>query len=163
MIQKGNIVLESTDQELFITRFFDAPRELVFLVWIEPAHVARWWGPKGFTNPVCEVDARPGGKIEIHMRGPDGQIYPMKGTFDEVVEPERIVLTSGAIEDDRGEPKLLVRTTVTFEDVDGATRLTMHATVLRAIDEARDAAAGMEQGWTESLDKLADYLLDSPI
>ncbi len=153
--------LTGAGQELVMIRVFDAPRELVFKMWTDPEHVARWWGPKGFTNPVCEVDARPGGRIEIHMQGPDGQIHPMAGTFDEVVAPERIVLTSGAIEDEQGEPQLLVHTTVTFEDVEGGTRLTMHAVILRATGEAAGAVAGMEQGWTETLDRLAEHLAKS--
>ncbi|CAN5574423.1 hypothetical protein BH23CHL2_BH23CHL2_31090 [soil metagenome] len=111
--------------ELIISRIFDAPPELVFRMWADPEHVAQWWGPKHFTNPVCEVDARPGGRLLIHMQSPDGQVYPAKGTF---------------------------------EEVDGKTKLTMHAAVIRATDAAVDALAGMKQGWTESLDKLAGYL-----
>ncbi len=56
----GN-VMTSEEQELVLTRVFDAPRELVFKVWTDPKHVAQWWGPHGFTNPVCELDLRPGG------------------------------------------------------------------------------------------------------
>ncbi len=57
-------------RELNITRIFDAPRSLVFKMWTDPKHVAQWWGPKGFTNPVCERDVRPGGALRIVMRGP---------------------------------------------------------------------------------------------
>ena len=46
------------ERTLVITRVFDAPRALVFRAWTDPKHVARWWGPRGFTNPVCEIDAR---------------------------------------------------------------------------------------------------------
>ena len=90
-------------RELTITRVLDAPRSLVFRMWTEAEHMARWWGPKGFTNPVCEVDARPGGAIRIHMRGPDGTIYPMTGTFEEIVPPHRLVFTSVARDTD-GKP-----------------------------------------------------------
>jgi len=116
-------------------------------------------GPKGFTNPVCEVDARPGGKLLIHMQSPDGEIYVNRGTFEEVAAPERLVLTAGALDDDEGNPRLVVQTTVTFEDLDGATRLTMQAVILRAAGEAAGAVTGMEQGWAESLDKLAEHLV----
>jgi uncharacterized protein YndB with AHSA1/START domain len=74
----GNVIAHE-EQELVLTRVFDAPRELVFKVWTDPKHLARWWGPRGFTNPVCELDLRPGGAILIHMRGPDGTVYPMTG------------------------------------------------------------------------------------
>jgi uncharacterized protein YndB with AHSA1/START domain len=86
-------------QELRLTRILGAPRGLVFKAWTDPEQVARWWGPRGFTNPVCELDARVGGLIRIDMRGPNGAIYPMKGLFHEVVEPERLVFTGTALED----------------------------------------------------------------
>src|SRR5438045_9663289 len=85
-----------TERELAITRIFDAPRDLVFKAWTDPKHVQQWWGPRMFTNPVCELDARTGGDILIHMQGPDGTVYPMKGTFNEVIENERPVLTHTA-------------------------------------------------------------------
>src|SRR5579871_3024258 len=84
--------------DLVITRVFDAPRELVFKAWTEHERLKRWWGPKNFTNPVCEVDSRPGGAMRIDMRAPDGRVYPMTGRYEEIVEPERIVFTSGALD-----------------------------------------------------------------
>ena len=51
----------ATEQEVVITRVFDAPREQVFRAWTEPQHFKRWWGPKGFTTPACTIDLRPGG------------------------------------------------------------------------------------------------------
>jgi uncharacterized protein YndB with AHSA1/START domain len=148
----------ASSHELVMERNFDAPRDLVFRAWTDPEHVALWWGPKHFTNPVCEVDARPGGKITIHMQGPDGQIYPMSGIFDEVAEPERLVLTAGAVDDAEGEPQLVVRTTVTFEDVDGRTKLSMHAVIIEATAAAQEALAGMEEGWSQSFERLEEYL-----
>src|ERR1700740_1278719 len=81
------------EREIVITRVFDAPREAVFKAWTDAKELAQWWGPKGFTNPVCEIDARVGGAIRIHMRSPDGTVYPMKGEFREIVPPERLGLT----------------------------------------------------------------------
>ena len=145
-------------RELRITRIFDAPRELVFKAWTDPKHLAQWWGPRYFTNPVCEVDARPGGRILIHMQGPDGAIYPMSGVFDELVEPERIVMTARAFEGSEDNVLLEDVTTVTFAEHDGKTLMTLHAVVTKATPEAAGALEGMEQGWNESLDKLAEYL-----
>jgi uncharacterized protein YndB with AHSA1/START domain len=73
--KRNSSVPDHADQELIITRVFDAPRKLVFKAWTDPKHVAQWWGPNGFTNPVCELDVRPGGAIRIDMHGPDGTIY----------------------------------------------------------------------------------------
>ncbi len=74
-------------------------RDLVFKAWTETKHMAQWWGPKGFTNPVCEMDVRAGGAIRIHMRAPDGVVYPMTGVFQEIVVPERLVFVSSALDD----------------------------------------------------------------
>ena len=83
----------SAARDLTITCAVDAPRSLVFKMWTDPKPMAQWWGPKGFTNPVCELDVRPGGTIRIHMRGPDGIVNPMTGEFREIVEPKRLVFT----------------------------------------------------------------------
>jgi uncharacterized protein YndB with AHSA1/START domain len=144
--------------DLTITRLFDAPRSLVWKAWTDPAHMARWWGPKGYDNPVCDLEVRPGGKIHIEMRGPDGTVYPMKGSFDEIVEPERLVLTCGAIEKPDGTFQLEVHTTVTFAEQGGKTKLTMTAHVLRIDPGAEFAGDGMEQGWTESFERLAAHV-----
>ncbi len=141
-------------QELITTRVFDAPREVVFRAWTDPERLKRWWGPKDFTNPVCEVDVRTGGAIRIDMRAPDGAVYPMTGAFIEIVEPERLVFTSAAL-DKQGEPLFEVLNTVTFAEEGGKTKLTLHASVSKVRGEAAPHLAGMEQGWSQSLDRLA--------
>jgi uncharacterized protein YndB with AHSA1/START domain len=147
-------------QELILARIFGAPRSLVFKTWTDVKHVAQWWGPRGFTNPICEWDARPGGLIRIDMRGPNGSIYPMKGVFHEIVEPERLVFTSTALVDEQGKPLFEILNTVTFEDFHGLTKLTLHALLVtkdfKLTPQVAAALAGMEQGWSESLYRLAD-------
>src|SRR5260370_38402582 len=81
---------ESAERVLVIERIFDAPRNLVFKAWTDPKQVAQWWGPKGFTNPACEMDVRPGGAMRICMLSPDGREHPVRGVFRELVEPERL-------------------------------------------------------------------------
>lgn len=148
----------SANQDVVIERIFDAPRELVFRMWTEAEHVKEWWGPAVFTNPLVEIDARPGGTMLIHMQAPDGAVYPDKGVFREVVPPERLVFTSGAFEDENGNFLLEALTTVTFVEQGGKTKMTLTATVLKAAPEVLGALAGMEQGWSESFDKLDKYL-----
>ena len=147
-------------QELILTRIYGAPRSLVFKAWTDARHMARWWGPRGFTNPVCEVDVCPGGLIRIDMRGPDGTTYPMKGVFQEIREPERLVFTSTALEDEHGKPLLEILNTVTFDDFKGITKLTLHARLVtkdfKLTPQVDAALSGMEQGWSESLYRLAD-------
>lgn len=149
-------------KELVLTRVFDAPTAVVFRMWTDPRHLAAWWGPHGFSNPVCEVDARPGGAILVHMQWPDGKtVNPMRGVFHEVVEPERLVFTTTTMEDDAGNPRLEVLNTVTFENDNGKTRLTLRAAVMVAAPEAAPALAGMEQGWTESLERLGVHAVSA--
>lgn len=145
------------ERELTITRLFDAPRELVFKAWTEAEHLAQWWGPKGFTNPVCEFDARVGGVLRMHMRAPDGTIYPMKGEIRELVAPERLVFTSIAT-DAQGRHLLEGLTTVTFADEGGKTRLTLHAKAVAVVEGAAVYLQGMDAGWTQSIDKLQAFL-----
>jgi uncharacterized protein YndB with AHSA1/START domain len=148
---------ESAQWDLVMTRTFDAPRELVFKAWTDPKQVGQWWGPHGFTNPRCQVDARPGGAIEIDMRAPNGVVYPMKAVFAEVTEPERLVFVTSAL-DDKGNSMFDVRNTVTFVDRRGKTELTLEAQVIRATAVAPQYLRGMEVGWSQSLERLEAHL-----
>jgi uncharacterized protein YndB with AHSA1/START domain len=141
------------ESEVVLTRVFDAPRALVFKTWIEPRHLAQWWGPRDFTNPVCELDVRVGGKILIHMRAPDGTVYPMTGTFREIAAPERLVFTAVA-EDRAGHALLEGLVTVTFEEQGRKTKLTVREKAVALAPVAGPMLAGMETGWAQSLDRL---------
>lgn len=148
---------QALTRELTLIRIFDAPRDLVFEAWTNPKHLAKWWGPHGFTNPVCEFDARPGGKIHIDMQAPDGTVYPMTGTVHEIVPPSRLVFMAAA-EDHDGNALLNSLTTVTFEDLGEKTKVTVHASAVGLAPIAADMLKGMEAGWTQSLERLAEIL-----
>lgn len=145
------------EREITITRTFDAPRAQIFRAWTDPEILARWWGPKGFTNPVCEFDARVGGAIRIHMRAPDGAIYPMGGEVREIVPPERLVFTNNAL-DEAGNPIIQGLTTVTFAEDAGKTKMTLHTRGAAVVEIAVKYLQGMEMGWTMSIDKLQALL-----
>ncbi len=149
---------EAAVAEVVIGRVFDAPRERVFAAWTDPKRMARWWGPHEFTNPVCELDPRPGGAILIHMRGPDGTVYPMTGTFQEVVPPERLSFTTNVLMDDAGTVLMEGLTIVTFAARGDQTELTVRASITKAAPEAAGAIEGMDEGWTQSLDRLETEL-----
>lgn len=154
---------KSDEAELITTRIFDAPREMVFRAWTDPARLKRWWGPRGFANPVCDVDVRPGGAIRIDMLGPDGKVYPMTGTYLEVEEPERLVFLSSAL-DANGQPLFEVLNVVTFAQEPGnKTKLTLHVKVSKIRPEAAPHIAGMEIGWNMTLDRLAAELAGEEI
>jgi uncharacterized protein YndB with AHSA1/START domain len=145
-----------SEPTMTMVRVFDAPRSLVWQAWTRAEHVAQWFGPKDFTNPVCEVDARPGGVLRITMQAPDGTQYPMEAVFDEVVESERLVWTTSV--EHANNVRFDIRQVTTFVERDGKTEVTLEAYVLRATPESADALGGMEQGWSESLDRLAALL-----
>ncbi len=143
----------AADGECVVARTVDAPARQVFALWTDAGRLARWWGPHGFTNPVCIADARPGGAIRIHMRAPDGTVHPMSGVFRDLAAPERIVFTSIA-EDGHGRALLQAITTVTFAAEGRRTRLAVHTTAVGTAPDAAPMLAGMEEGWTQSLERL---------
>lgn len=157
------------EREYEITRVLDAPRAMVYRAWTDPKQMARWWGPKMFTNPVCEMDVRVGGAFRIVMRGPEGDEFPFKGVYLEVVENELLKFTDDCSEHPQEwhdlvqpgqspESVPLIITTVTFAEENGRTRLTVH--MLFENRELRDghAAGGMDSGWSESFVSLAELL-----
>ncbi|HEX9824255.1 MAG TPA: SRPBCC domain-containing protein [Actinomycetota bacterium] len=150
----------SAQRELTLTRIIDAPRELVFKAWTEPEQVAKWWGPDGFTAPVVELDPRPGGALRVDMQGPDGVVYPNTGEFLEVVEPERLVVTTRLLD---GDGNVLVEdvNTITFEDEGGKTKVTVHARVIKATPEAAEALEGMDDGWNQTLDRMVRFVTNA--
>lgn len=144
-------------RELTILRRFAAPRDLVWRAWTDPKHLAQWWGPAGFTNPVCEIDLKVGGTLRITMRGPDGTDYPMRGVFQEIVPPEKLAFTSGPV-NERDEFLIDGLTTVTFAERDGATEMTLHARAVGLAPQAMIMIAGMGAGWAQSIDRLGALL-----
>ncbi len=140
-----------------ITRVFAAPRALVWRAWTDPKMLAQWFGPRGFTASVPELDLRVGGALRIVMHGPDGNDYPMKGVFTEVKPPERLVFSNIAIDND-GNHLLEGETVVTLSEHDGKTTLTMKSHAVGLVPLAPQMLAGMEAGWTQSIDKLGELL-----
>jgi uncharacterized protein YndB with AHSA1/START domain len=95
--------------------------------------------------------------MRIHMRGPDGTVYPMTGVYQEVVEPERIVFTSTPL-DAEGSTLFELLTTVTFAEQGGKTKQILRARVIKRTAQATQYLKGMEAGWTQSLEHLAESL-----
>jgi uncharacterized protein YndB with AHSA1/START domain len=163
---------QEPETEHVITRVFDAPRELVWKAWTEPKRMAQWWGPNGFTNPVCELDVRPGGAYRIVMRSPDGVDYPLKGVYREVVLPELLVYTVDVSEHPKDWHGLLQKNLeghpadiskpvlhkVSFEAEGAKTRVTIRNIFESAALRDAFVKTGMEQGWGQSLDRLAEAL-----
>lgn len=138
--------------ELLIERLFDAPRDLVFQVWTDPAHLMRWWGPKTFEPIGAEQDFRVGGAYRFGMRSAEGREVWKSGVYQEIVPGERIVMTF-RWDDGAWDVDNLI--TVTFLSLAGGrTLLRFHQTPFKTL-AARDAHI---VGWTSLLDKLVAYL-----
>jgi uncharacterized protein YndB with AHSA1/START domain len=132
-----------------IVHLFDAPRELVFRNWIDPADLSTWFAPDGFTVTFCELDARPGGKWRVEYRSDIGAAYTEYGEFHEVAEPERLAF-SLTQEDGEGNvgPRTLV--TVRFANAGAKTEMTFHQTGFDT-PTRRD---NNTEGWNECFRKL---------
>jgi len=149
----------ATERRITIACVLDAPRELVFRAWIDREQLSRWWGPKGFTNPVCEVDARVGGNIRIVMRAPDGTNHLMKGVFREIAAPEKLIFTNVAV-GQNGIPLVNGLTEVTFSDQAGKTTMTLETSASALVPEAETMLNGMSEGWNQSLERLRILLTE---
>jgi len=146
----------TTDREILLTRVFDAPRELVFNAWIDPNHIAQWFGPDGFTTTILGMDVRPGGVWRFIMHGPDGVDYPNKIVYVEIVKPERLVYNHFA--EDVDEPGQF-HVTMTFAEQAGRTVLSMQMLFETAAERDRVVKEyGAIEGGEQTLDRLAAYL-----
>lgn len=154
MLNTGSLkVTTPTEREIVMTRVFDAPRELVYDALTKPELVKRWFGPRGWSLIVCEIDLRVGGAWRYLLRGPDGTEMGMSGIYRELARPEREVHTE-SFDDYPGESLV----TCVLVEQNGKTTLT--GTVLYASQEVRDTVirSGMEHGAAETYDKLAEHL-----
>lgn len=142
-----------SDCEIVLTRLFRAPRVLVYEAFSEPEILKRWFGPRGWSLVVCEIDARVGGGFRFVLRAPDGRELGMRGVYRELSPPHRSVHIE-SFDDFPGEAEV----TSVFTERHGET--TLVATIRYASQEIRDAVirSGMEHGAAESYDKLAGVL-----
>ena len=151
------IITTPTDREISIVKEFDAPRPLVFDAHTRPELLKRWFGPHDWRMEVCEVDLRPGGSWHYLMRGPGGATMHLRGTYLEILAPERIVSTESNVDcEARAEYESLGR--LVF--VEQAGRTTVTNTICFPTREVRDSvlSTGMARGVGEGLDRLTALL-----
>ena len=150
-------VTTPSDEEIRLTRLFDAPRSLVFEVMTKPEHVKMWWGRlgEGYSVPVCEIDLRPGGAWRFVNRHPKGEAA-FYGEYREITPPSRVVFT----EIFEQYPDSVSVVTAELSDENGKTRFT--ATVRYPSRDVRDmvVASGMAQGAGISYDRLEDLVAE---
>jgi uncharacterized protein YndB with AHSA1/START domain len=145
-------VYETAGREIAASRSFDAPRELVWRVWTDPEHISKWWGPKGFTTTIKQMDLRPGGQWLFIMHGPDGTDYRNDITYTAVDEPERLEYDHG--------PSPVFHATVRFDkEGETGTKLSMQMLFLSADERDRTAEKfGAVEGLNQTLGRLEEYL-----
>ena len=139
-----------TNKQLQITRTFDAPVALVWEVWTKPEHLAQWWGPNGFTTTIRQMNVKEGEEWLLTMHSPDGQNFPNRSVFKEVILHNKIVFehfnpnfTTTVLFKAKGE-KTFMQWTMVFES----------AEMLETIVKAHKADEGLKQ----NVEKLATYL-----
>jgi uncharacterized protein YndB with AHSA1/START domain len=144
------------DREIVLSRVINAPRDLVFQAWVNPQHLAQWFGPSGFKIETREMDIRVGGMWRFEMVGPDGTRWPSRILFLTIETPSLIVFDHG---DDKDDDPGRFRTTVTFDQQsDGKTVVTLRQ--IHPTKAQRDAGIGfgaVEYGY-QTLDKLARHV-----
>ena len=168
--KKNDIAPQIAEPVFTLSRTFDAPRELVWKAFTDPERLKHWWGPKGFTARVAKMDFRVGGSYHYCLRSPDGHDMWGKFVYREIVAPERIVFVNCFSDEKGGVTRhpmhkvwpLEMLSTFTFTEHKGKTTFTIQWTPLNATESERktfsDGMAGMNQGWTGTLDQLTAYL-----
>ena len=158
----SNEAANSAKHELVLTRILNAPREKVYRCWVEPELIKQWFAPKPWTTPHAELDVRPGGTSLVVMRSPEGQVYPNRGIYLEVIPNEKLVFTDAYTSAWQPSEKPFFTGIVTFEDA-GPGRTKYTARALHWTAEARDQheKMGFYEGWgkcAEQLEQLASSL-----
>lgn len=147
---------QNSDREIVVSRVINAPRDLVWQAWSDPAHITHWWGPIGFSTTTHEFAMRAGGVWRFVMHGPDGTDYDNKIIFTEVVKPERLTYRHSG-EGDNND--VTFDSEVTFVDRAGKTELTLR--LVFATAEARNYVAdkfGAVEGGRQTLERLDQYV-----
>lgn len=133
-------------------RILKAPVELVWEVWTKPEHIAKWWGPAGFTNTILLMDFQEGGEWKLTMHGPDGTNYPNRSVFKEIIPLQKIVF-------EHFNPHFIA--TVHFTSKGAETIIEW--SLLFDTSEMYDIvvkAHKADEGQKQNLDKLEKYLSD---
>ena len=147
-----------TEAEIRIERVFDAPRELVFRAYTDPALIPRWWGPGRLTTTVDKMDVRPGGVWRFVQHDADGNEYVFHGEYREVVPPARLVNTF----EYEAEPGHVSVDTMVLEDLNGKTKMTITSLFDSKQDRDGMMQEGAEEGANESYDRLDHLLAELP-
>lgn len=142
------------DRDLVLTRLISAPREKLYRAWTEPELIKQWFAPLPWTTPHVETDVRPGGASLVVMRGPDGNEFPSRGVYLEVVPNERLVFTDAYTRAWEPSAKPFMTVILTFEAEAGQTRYTARVRHWNEEDREAHEKMGFHTGWGQCTDQL---------
>jgi uncharacterized protein YndB with AHSA1/START domain len=142
-------------RDLILTRVIDAPPAKVFNAWTDPALLKQWFAPAPWTTPTAELDVRPGGSTLVVMRGPDGNDFPNRGVYLEVVQDRRLVFTNAYTSAWEPSEKPFITVILTFEDLGGKTNYTALVRHWSTADREAHEKMGFHQGWPICAEQLA--------
>lgn len=143
-------------RELTITRLIAAPRAAVWRCWTEPDLIKQWFTPRPWTTPVVEIDLRPGGASYMLFRGPDGEEFPNRGVYLEVVPEERLVFTDAYVEAWVPSAEPFMTAIASFADEAGGTRYTARVQHWSEEARSRHEQMGFHEGWGKAADQLQE-------
>ena len=141
---------------LDLKRVFDASRERIFGLLTEPAELARWWGPHGFTTPEIELDLRAGGRYRFTMQPPEGDVFHLSGEFLEVDHPSRLAYTFRWDEPHPDDRETIVRLSL------AAVGETTEVSLSQGVFWTEERLTLHRSGWTDSFEKLQDLARGLP-
>jgi uncharacterized protein YndB with AHSA1/START domain len=144
----------NASRELSLSRIIDAPRDKVFKAWTDPELLKQWFAPLPWTTPHAELDVRPGGANLIVMKGPQGQEFPNRGIYLEVVENERLVFTDAYTGAWEPAEKPFMTVILTFDDHGGKTKYTARVRHWSVADRETHEKMGFHAGWGQCADQL---------
>ncbi|WP_446720678.1 SRPBCC family protein [Mesorhizobium sp. L-8-3] len=143
-----------SDRELVLSRLIDAPREKVYRAWTDAEILKQWFAPKPWSTPHAELDVRPGGANLVVMSDPDGNEFPNRGVYLEVVPNRKLVITDAYSAAWEPSEKPFFTAVLTFEDEDGKTRYTARALHWSVADRETHEKMGFHEGWGQCADQL---------
>ncbi len=145
-----------TVHELVLTRLIDAPRDKVWRCWTEPDLLVKWFAPRPWETASASLDLRPGGSNLITMRNPDGEEFPSRGVYLEVVPNEKLVFTDAYTDAWTPAETPFFTAVITFEDEGDKTRYTARALHWKEEDRAAHEKMGFHEGWGQCAEQLEE-------
>ena len=149
-----SLVTEPNQHSIIATSFFNAPRELVFRVMIDPETIPQWWGPRALTTTVDKMEPWSGGSWRYVVRSPKGDEWAFHGVYHEIEAPLRTIFTY----EDEGLPGKVSLETTLYEDYEGGTKVTTISVFQTVEDRDNMMQSGMQEGGDETMDRLEELL-----